>query len=232
MLLLAMFLWSLLTPALPAAQPPEAARAVQLLETRYSGAKTLRAVFLERYLENGRQVRAESGRVFFRRPGKMRWEYESPEAKVFVSDGRTIWFYVPADRTALRSTVKEDADERTPFALLTRNPRVSRLCDSVTLGGAAEAATPGNLVLHCRPRGSKAAPRGVGEILLEIAPETGDLSRVHVDEGGESAIEFQFSKWEKNEPVEDAQFRFVPPLGVAIVEAPVAEIGARSSPLR
>jgi outer membrane lipoprotein carrier protein len=232
MAMLSLLLWFFSAAAVPAAQPPEAARAVRLLETRYSGARTLRAVFLERYLENGRQVRAESGRVSFRRRGKMRWEYESPEAKIFVSDGRTIWFYVPADRTALRSTVKEDADERTPFSLLTRNPRVSRLCGSVTLGAATEAATLGNLVLHCRPRGAKAAPRGAGEILLEVAPETGDLSRVRVDEGGESAIEFQFSKWEKNEPVEDAQFRFTPPLGVAIVDAPADEIGARSSPLR
>lgn len=230
MLVLLLFFFS--ASGAPAAEPPEAARVVRLLETRYSGARTLRAVFLERYLENGRQVRAESGRVTFQRPGKMRWEYESPEAKVFISDGRTIWFYVPADRTVMRSTVKEDADERTPFGLLTRNPRVSRLCGSVTLGAAAEAATPGNLVLHCRPRGAKAAGQGAGEILLEVAPETGDLSRVRVDEGGESAIEFQFSKWEKNEPVDDAQFRFVPPLGVAIVDAPVDEIGARSSPPR
>ena len=228
---LCLFLWLFAAPGAPA-EPPEAARLIRLLEARYSGARTLQAVFLERYLENGRQVRAESGKVFFRRPGKMRWEYESPEAKVFVSDGRTIWFYVPADRTVLRSTVKEDADERTPFGLLTRNPRVSRLCDSVTLGAAAEAATPGNLVLHCRPHGAKAAPRGAGEILLEVAPETGDLSRVRMDKGGGSAIEFQFSKWEKNGPVEDAQFRFAPPLGVAIVDVPVAEIGAGSSPLR
>ncbi len=184
MAMLSLLLWVFSASPVPAAEPPEAARIVRLLETRYSGARTLRAVFLERYLENGRQVRAESGRVTFQRPGKMRWEYESPEAKVFISDGRTIWFYVPADRTVMRSTVKEDADERTPFGLLTRNPRVSRLCGSVTLGAAAEAATPGNLLLHCRPRGTKAARQGAGEILLEVAPETGDLSRVRVDEGG------------------------------------------------
>jgi len=232
MTMLALLLFFFSASGVSAAEPPEAARVVRLLETRYSGARTLRAVFLERYLENGRQVRAESGRVTFQRPGKMRWEYESPEAKVFISDGRTIWFYVPADRTVMRSTVKEDADERTPFGLLTRNPRVSRLCSSVTLGAAAEAVTPGNLVLHCRPRGAKAAHQDAREILLEVSPETGDLSRVRMDEGGESAIEFQFSKWAKNEPVEEAQFRFAPPLGVAIVDAPADEIGARSSPLR
>ncbi|MBZ5700553.1 MAG: outer membrane lipoprotein carrier protein LolA [Acidobacteriia bacterium] len=205
---------------------------MRLLESRYSGAKTLRAVFFERYLENGRQVRAESGTVLFRRPGKMRWEYESPESKVFVSDGRTIWFYVPADRTALRSTVKENADERTPFGLLTRNPRVSHLCARIALGAATEAVTPGNLVLHCRPHGTKAPAQGAGEILLEIAPETGDLSRVQVDEGGGSAIEFRFSQWEKNGPVEDSVFHFTPPLGVAIVDAPAGEVNARSGALR
>jgi len=52
---------------------------VARLEARYRSAGTLQATFLERYTENGRVVRVEAGIAYFRRPGKMRWEYESPE---------------------------------------------------------------------------------------------------------------------------------------------------------
>lgn len=211
---------------------PEALPVVRLLEARYAGARTLRTTFIERYLENGRQVRIESGTAYFRRPGKMRWEYESPETKLFLSDGHTIWFYVPADRTALRSRAKKSSDWRTPFRLLTKSPRLSDLCEKVALGFPAESSAPENRVLHCLPRGvssklaepaQSAAPEDGApaeeEILLEVAPDSGDLRRVVIREAGGVELEFRFSNWERNPVLDDSQFAFHPPLGVALVEA-------------
>ena len=87
----------------PSRALPDSAKAIaRLLEEHYHHAQTLRAVFLERYSEGPREARIESGTVYFRRPGRMRWEYESPEKKLFVADGKTVWFYVPADHTVTR----------------------------------------------------------------------------------------------------------------------------------
>jgi outer membrane lipoprotein-sorting protein len=63
-----------------------------LLEQHYRSARTLRAVFLQRYSGGPRDAHIESGTVFFRRPGQMRWEYDSPEQKLFLVDGKTVWF--------------------------------------------------------------------------------------------------------------------------------------------
>ena len=63
----------------PAGDAAEVSRIVRALEDRYHSANTLKAVFLERYSEGGRVVRVESGTVYFSRPGRMRWEYESPK---------------------------------------------------------------------------------------------------------------------------------------------------------
>src|SRR5438046_2639859 len=59
---------------------------VARLEARYRTAKTLEASFLERYTENGRLVRVEAGTVYFKRPGKMRWDYQAPERNLFLVD--------------------------------------------------------------------------------------------------------------------------------------------------
>src|SRR5713101_8493245 len=83
---------------------------VARMEARYRGAKTLQATFLERYSENGRVVRTEAGTAYFRRPGRMRWEYERPEKDLFLVDGKTAWFYVPADHTVTRVPAKESGD--------------------------------------------------------------------------------------------------------------------------
>src|SRR2546425_12522807 len=88
---------------------------VRLVEGRYRSAETLETQFLERYSENGRLVRVESGKAYFRRPGKMRWEYESPESKMFLSDGKKVWFYVPSDRSEERRVGKECRSRWSPY---------------------------------------------------------------------------------------------------------------------
>src|ERR1700681_240059 len=118
----------------PAKDSADSAKAVaQLLEEHYRHVQTLRAVFLERYSAGPREARIESGTVYFRRPGRMRWEYEAPERKLFIADGKTVWFYVPADRTATKAPVKESSDWRTPLALLTGKADLSRLCSRIDL---------------------------------------------------------------------------------------------------
>src|SRR5260370_42624106 len=112
----------------PLAGNREAAELASRMEARYRGAKTLQATFLERYAENGSVVRTEAGTAYFRRPGRMRWEYERPEKDLFLVDGKTAWFYVPADHTVTRVPAKQSADLRTPLAPLAAQIKISRVC--------------------------------------------------------------------------------------------------------
>src|SRR5271168_1523578 len=100
---------------------------VHAVETRYSNAKTLQAKFYERYRASGQPSQSESGTVYFSKPGRMRWEYESPSTKLFLVDGVNVWLYLPADRTASRAKLKESDDWRTPLALLTGKVHLDRL---------------------------------------------------------------------------------------------------------
>jgi outer membrane lipoprotein carrier protein len=42
-----------------------------------------------------------SGKVYVKRPGKMRWEYQKPEPQLIISDGKTLWLYRPNDRQVM-----------------------------------------------------------------------------------------------------------------------------------
>jgi outer membrane lipoprotein carrier protein len=211
---------------------PEAKLIADKLEARYRGSHTLAATFLERYSENGRVVRSEAGVAYFRRPGKMRWEYESPEKNLFLVDGKTAWFYVPADHTVTRVPAKQSTDWRTPLALLAGEMKLSRVCARVESTTAEQPDTPGNTVLYCPLRGGESKPNhAAGEapdskeagpeqsVFLEIASATGELARVLVREKGGVAIEFKFAAWRFDPPVTDSFFRFEVPPGVAIVNA-------------
>jgi outer membrane lipoprotein carrier protein len=208
---------------------PDAAPAVGALEARYHNAKTLKAAFLERYSDGQQSAQLESGTVYFGRPGRMRWEYESPESKLFVSDGKTVWFFVPADRAVTRAPMKESTDWRTPLVLLTGKARLAELCDRIDLAGQPPATT-GRVVLRCLPRGGKRAAaqadsiaklatpdQQFDQVLLEVDPATGELGDVRVLEPGGIELEYRFGNWEYNIPLPDSLFRFQAPVGVAIL---------------
>jgi outer membrane lipoprotein carrier protein len=204
---------------------------VKSFEARYRAAKTLQATFLERYTENGATVRTEAGTAFFRRPGKMRWEYEAPEKDLFLVDGKTAWFYVPADRTATRVPAKQSGDWRTPLALLAGEMKVSRVCAHVDLATNERFLNENDVVLRCRVKGDKeakesnpeqdspAAPAGSQNdvVLFEIDRRSGDLARLIVRQSGGVEVEFRFENWHLDPPLPESLFKFEVPTGVAIV---------------
>ena len=168
----------------------------RLLEEHYRGPRTLQAVFLQRYSEGQKQERVESGTVYFRRPGQMRWEYDSPEKKLFLVDGKNTWFYVPYDRTVTRAPVKESSDWRTPLALLTGKADLSRLCSHVDLV-TEKGVPPGHAVLRCLPKESKASDaEEYTEVLLELDSSTGELARIAIRQPGGIELEYRFGNWQ------------------------------------
>lgn len=208
---------------------------VSRLEARYRSAKTLQATFLERYVENGSVLRSEAGTAYFRRPGKMRWEYERPEKDLFLVDGKTAWFYVPADHTVTRVPAKQSEDLRTPLALLAGQMKISRICARVELAAAEKPLREGDTVLRCRVRGEKQGAGGADEsesalgagasdtVFFEIAPDSGELARLIVRQRGGVEVEFRFENWRFDPPIPETMFRFEPPAGVAIVNGELAD---------
>ena len=203
---------------------------VRRLEARYRSARTLQATFLERYTENGRLIRVEAGTVYFRRPGKMRWEYDSPEKNLFLVDGKTAWFYVRADRTVTRVPAKESSDWRTPLALLAGEMKLSRVCERIQSAFDEPAESSADAMLYCELKGAEAGtqeqaataglPDATGardRIYLEVVQSSGDLVRILVKSAGGVGLEFRFAGWQYNPQVADSLFHFTLPPGVAIV---------------
>lgn len=215
---------------LEAATNATAQNVAHALETHYRHTTTMSAVFLETYRTGGAGVRAESGKVYFSHPGRMRWDYDSPEKKLFLVDGKNVWYYVPADHTASRTSVKQSSDWRTPLALLAGKVNLEKLCGSLKLAAPAEQAASrasnstdaadrateiGNEVLVCQPR--KEDQDAFSEVFFEVNPRD-QLARVTIRQPGDIGTEFRFGDWRENIPIAESQFHFVPPKGVAIVD--------------
>jgi outer membrane lipoprotein carrier protein len=202
----------------PPATSDQAKPLTHLLEEHYRRPRTLQAVFLERFNEGKKQERVESGTVYFRRPGQMRWDYDSPEKKLFLVDGKTTWFYVPYDRTVTKSPVKESSDWRTPLSLLTGKADLSRMCSKIDL--VSQPGIPsGHAVLRCLPKGEKdgSGQDAYTEVLLEIDTSSGELARIEIHQPGGIDLEYRFGNWQTDIPLTADLFKFQIPVGVAIV---------------
>jgi outer membrane lipoprotein carrier protein len=197
--------------------------ALSALEDRYRKATALEATFLERYSESGKQVRVEAGTAYFLRPGKMRWEYEEPEKSLFLVDGKYVWFYAPADRTATRMPTKKSEDWRTPIAFLTTGMKLSRLCASVAQATEARPKTPDDLLYRCELRAAPDEPAGKPpSVLFEVTPQN-ELARIVVPQGAGMTIEFEFRNWQWNPALPKSLFTFTPSPTTVVVNGLLPE---------
>ena len=207
-----------LTTASAAASPPDAKAIAEAVDRRYNNLRSLRAEFTEIYRGAGLE-RTESGTLWLKRPGKMRWEYRRPREKLFIADGKDAWFYVPGERQARKAKLKKLDDLRSPLRYLLGRTKLAKEFDDLALAPDVTPLTRANIMLRGAPRGM--ADR-VTAVLLEITPES-RIARLLIEEVDGASTEFRFSDTTENPAVSDERFRFTPPPGVETVES--AEVG-------
>jgi outer membrane lipoprotein carrier protein len=205
---------ALLAAASPATDVKALAAAI---DQHYDHLHSLQAQFTEVYRGSGIE-RTESGILWLKKPGKMRWEYRSPREKLFVSDGRDAWFYVPADRQARKTAARKLDDIRSPLAFLLGKTKLEKELQALSLAPDIPPLNPDDVVLRGVPR---ALADRVSGVLLEIAPDK-RIVRIVINEVDGSVTEYKLSEQREDGPIPDARFQFRPPAGTETVEGDLA----------
>jgi outer membrane lipoprotein carrier protein len=214
------FLTLLLTllPAVGANSTLDVHALAQAVDNHYNHLQTLQAEFTETYSGAGIE-RTESGSLWLKKPGKMRWEYRSPKEKLFLSDGKDAWFYLPEDRQVRRSSARKLDDLRSPLGLLLGKSRLEKELDGLALAPDVTPLTPGNTVLRGVP---KAMADRINEVVLEVTPDY-RIARIQFQQVDDSVTEYRFSQESENGLIVEDRFHFAPPPGVEIVEGYFAQ---------
>ena len=150
----------------------------------------------------------EAGRLSLKPPGRMLFEYEKPDKKLFVSDGQISYFYVPDDHQVFVKALK--GEQGVLAVLLTgREGIVDRFAP------ALEGAGEGSLTkLRLTPR---AADPDVDHVVVDVDPE-GQVRAVRiVDPAGDASV-FVFDSIRENVGLPDRIFHFTPPKGAEVIE--------------
>jgi len=194
-----------------------AADLAQSLQHKYDTIRDFSAEFVHTYTGGvlHKQI-TERGKVLIKKPGKMRWEYTSPEKKLFISDGVRVYQYIPADNQVTQGAVPKDDQPGAPILFLAGKGNLMRDF-TPSIAEVPKGSPPNSIALKLVP---KAAQPDYDWLILVVDQQSLTLrSLVTKDgQGGESSISFVNLK--ENVSPADKEFAFNIPRGVDVISEP------------
>jgi outer membrane lipoprotein carrier protein len=198
----------------PSVVQPSLREVLRGVENRYNRLKSMKAQFQQTFRQGGRSVRREQGTLYLSKPGRMRWEYESPESKLFLTDGKRVILFVPSENRVMESPVKETEDVRAPLAFLLGRLNFDEQFQRMETGPQLVPAEKGNFVFKAH---SKQLAERLEWVLFEVSPVTYEIRRVIARERGGLENEFRFDAVENNPALAASLFQFTAPAGAQVV---------------
>jgi outer membrane lipoprotein carrier protein len=188
---------------------PGLMRILKAVEDRYNHAQTLQIAFSEGYSAQGKTRKPETGTLFLRKPGRMRWQYTSPAGKLFLSDGKFVYVVVPDSPRVQKMKAKETEDMRAPLAFLLGRLHFEKDFQN----------------FQSRPEGedtwitadAKKPDLIFSKVEFEVTPQF-QIRRLRVTYQDLSVLDFRFDQEKLNPPLDAKLFQFELPSGTMVEE--------------
>jgi outer membrane lipoprotein carrier protein len=195
-------------------KPEAAATVVARVQKYYDSTKDLRAKFEQLLDSPSRAPSKASGDVWLKKPGKMRWDYATPEKKIMVSDGATLWVYVPEDEQAYKQDLKGNALPAQVSFLLGEGKLDKEFDASLT---KVDGLAADEVALKMVPKQGTTAYR---YIVFVVDDKSGQVRRTIIYGQDGSTNRLSFLEVQQNKGVDDGKFKFTPPAGTHILKPP------------
>jgi len=173
----------------------------------FSGLHTLQADFDQQVVDgNNRPLQSSQGHMWIKRPGRFRWDYETPYRQQLVADGERLWSY---DEDLEQVTVQKAADvlTSTPAMLLSGEEPLEKVFNIEEVNPAGEEQ---HVLLV-----PKSDDSNVTRIHLYFSGKV--LTRIKAEDNFGNTTTFTFTRFERNPVLDKAIFTFTPPAGADVV---------------
>ncbi len=157
----------------------------------------------------GRSLKA-SGKLSFKRPGKMLWNYETPKGQFVLADGKHLYFYQPEQNQVIKSPLKNAFRGDIPLSFLLGLGNLKK-----DFNATVKASDESQNVLRLEPKGEAG---GHNEILVGASKATSDILWVSVRDAASNLTTLRFSAMRKGVGIKDSLFQVQIPNGADVVE--------------
>ncbi len=167
---------------------------LERVQHRYAAADFEADFVQESHLKAMDMVDAAQGHVYFRPPAMMRWHYKTPEEHLIITDGQSVWIYLPEENQVM---VGRAADYFGAIKWADFFAQPGRLLDDFSVRSAAkELQRKDRFVLKLVPK--KKQPN-LAEVLLFISKSTFDIlqSDTYNGFGDRTSILFSHFKFDQ-----------------------------------
>lgn len=151
-----------------------------------------------------------SGKVSFKRPGKMLWRYDEPKRQFVLADGKHLYFYQPEQNQVIKSPLKNAFRGDIPLSFLLGLGNLKK-----EFNAALKSTDEKSYVLRLEPKGEAG---GFSEILLAVDKSTSDILWVSIRDAAANLTTIRFSGMRKGVGLNDSLFQVQIPSGADVVE--------------
>jgi len=200
----------------------EVREVVKQLQARYEKTKDIQADFTQKTMIEGfeRSI-ASSGKVYIKKPGRLRWNYLDPSVEDIYVNRDDVKVYVPEHKQVLVGKLTQMAASKAPLELLLGAAKLDESFDIEPTPGKGRGVG-GVRLLTLLPKSHEGeAGRSLQRIVLEVFPKTYFIRTISLYEVSGNVASFEFSSLQSNSGLADSLFDLKLPAGVEIVKAPV-----------
>jgi outer membrane lipoprotein carrier protein len=213
---------TMLTALVAIAVPPNAASHDQAspqlktlldrLQKHYQQTESFSAKFKEQITPAGGAKREREGTVYYRKPGRMRWEFGGQDSEIIVSDGKQLYSYQPDLNQVIETPVEQAFRSSSVSAFLLGIGNIERDFEASLPAKGAPPDDLKHVVLK---------PKNAGDTIeMGLDAKTLDLRALRLTDALGDVTELSFTNINYGAPLDDKLFAFIPPAGADIVKAP------------
>ena len=186
---------------------------IDKVQAEYERTNDIYASFTQiSHLRSVSKPKESSGMVYFKKPGKMRWEYTNPEQQLLVSDGRTMWFYVAEDEQVIVQPAEDAYGSKTPITFLSG---MGKLQNDFYMNLLPESDSATAYKLELLP---KQPQPELAKLILTVDPKTYQIVHTAVYDPYGNITDVYLSNLDINVAPPDDVFTFDIPDGVDVIQ--------------